>query len=55
MKTILVTGGTGFVGSSFVNNLKNNKNYKVYIIVLVQKYLTLKILKVWKDFLSKQK
>ena len=30
MKTILVTGGTGFVGSSFVNNLKNNKNYKVY-------------------------
>lgn len=30
MKTILVTGGTGFIGSSFVNNLKNNKNYKVY-------------------------
>ena len=30
MKNILITGGTGFVGSSFVKSLKNNKKYKVY-------------------------
>ena len=29
MKNILI-GGTGFVGSSFVKSLKNNKKYKVY-------------------------
>jgi GDP-L-fucose synthase len=30
MKNLLITGGTGFVGSSFVKSLNNSKEYKVY-------------------------
>ncbi len=30
MKKILITGGRGFIGSSFVKILKNNQNYKIY-------------------------
>ena len=30
MKNILITGGSGFIGSTFVKTLKKNKNHKVF-------------------------
>ena len=30
MVNILITGGSGFVGSSFVSRLKKNKKYKIF-------------------------
>ena len=30
MKNILITGGSGFIGSTFIKTLKKNKNYRIF-------------------------
>ena len=53
MKNILITGGSGFIGSTFVKNLKKNKSYKVFHPT--SKILNLTDLKSVNKFFSKNK
>ncbi len=53
MKNILITGGSGFIGSTFVKNLKINKKYKV--LHPTSKILNLTNLKSVNKFFSKNK
>tara|TARA_B100001248_G_scaffold214731_1_gene169362 strand:+ start:322 stop:1206 length:885 start_codon:yes stop_codon:yes gene_type:complete len=53
MKNILITGGSGFIGSTFVKNLKKNKSYKVFHPT--SKILNLTNLKSVNKFFSKNK
>ena len=48
MKKILITGGSGFIGTNFIN-LISNKNYKILNIDKISNISTPKILKLIKN------
>ena len=43
LKTILITGGTGLIGTNLLKKLKLNKKYKIYIITREKKIESKKI------------